>query len=312
MVLDLIRGLAERNGVTVVHTNAPGLQTLEGGVPLWLASLEAEQYSRRTIDEYYLIVRNYLKYDPQPVFLSIQRYLAKRLVEVSSSRVNTDRKALRSFFRFLHSTGLWPTDPTQNLKPIKVSYSERDIPSEEDIAILLKGECFHKRDTGKFRLMVVLLLDTGLRVHEACSILKANINFNNLEIKVMGKGRKERFVPISEFTVRLLRAWLQNSRHSEWLFPANNTWGYWDERSFEKTMKRQCQRCAIKPFSPHALRHFFATHNLRNGARLEIVSRILGHASTAITADLYCHIDREEIHETHRKFSPFKKLMLTT
>jgi site-specific recombinase XerD len=63
--------------------------------------------------------------------------------------------------------------------------------------------------------MVVLLLDTGLRVHEACSILKANINFESLEIKVMGKGRKERFVPISEFTGRLLKAWLQGNGHSE-------------------------------------------------------------------------------------------------
>jgi len=263
MVLNLVRGLAERNGVTVAHTAATGLQTLEEGIPLWLASLIAEQYSPRTIDEYHLIVRKYLKYDPQPVFFSIQRYLAQRLAEVSSSRVNTDRKALRSFFRFLHSTGLWPTDPTQNLKPIRVSHSERDIPGEEDIATLLKGECYHKRDTGKFRLMVGLLLDTGLRVHKACSILKANINFDSLEIRVMGKGRKERFVPISEFTARLLRARLQGNGHSEWLFPAGNALGYWDERSFEKTMRRQCQRCGIKPFSPHALRHFFATHNNR-------------------------------------------------
>ncbi len=208
MVLTLIRGLAERNGVTVVHTVAPGLQTLEEGIPLWIASLRAEQYSPRTIDEYHLIVSNYLKYDPQPMFLSIQRYLGKRLSEVSSSRVNTDRKALRSFFRFLHSTGLWPTDPTQNLKPIKVSYSERDIPTEGDITNLLKGACYHKRDTGKFRLMVMLLLvDTGLRVHEACSIQKANINFDSREIKVMGKARKERFVPISEFTAGLLKVW---------------------------------------------------------------------------------------------------------
>ena len=286
------------------------MQNLTDGIPLWLASLKAEQYSPRTIEDYCLIVKKYLKHDPQPVLLSIQHYLAKRLNEVSSSRVNTDRKALRSFFRFLHSVGLWPTDPTLNLKPVKVSYREREIPSEKDIATLLKGECYRRRDTYKFRLMVVLLLDTGLRVHEACSIFKANINFNSLEIKVMGKGRKERFVPISELTATLLKAWIIDNEMSERLFPANNAWGYWDERSFEKTMKRQCLKSCIKPFSPHALRHFFATHNLRNGARLEIIARILGHTSTAITADLYCHIEREEIHEAHRKYSPFSRLIL--
>ena len=76
MVLSLIRGLAKRNVVTVAHTIALGLQTLKEGIPLWIASLKAEQYLTRTIDEHHLIVRNYLKYDPQPVFLSIQRYLA--------------------------------------------------------------------------------------------------------------------------------------------------------------------------------------------------------------------------------------------
>jgi hypothetical protein len=73
MVLNLIRGLAERNRVTIAHTAAPELQTLEEGIPLWLASLKAEQYSPRTINDYHLIVKNYLKYDPQPVFLNIQR-----------------------------------------------------------------------------------------------------------------------------------------------------------------------------------------------------------------------------------------------
>ncbi len=72
-----------------------------------------------------------------------------------------------------------------------MSYRERELPSEEDIAKLLKSNCYYKTDTPKFRLMVVLLLDTGLRVWEACSIRQANINFEQLEIKVIGKGNKE-------------------------------------------------------------------------------------------------------------------------
>jgi integrase/recombinase XerD len=158
--------------------------------------------------------------------------------------------------------------------------------------------------------MVILLLDTGLRISEACSIRRANINLERLEIKVIGKGNKERIVPINQQTANLLKAWIERNGHSEWLFPANNALGYWAETSFERTMKRTCRRNSIKTMTPHALRHFFATHNLRNGAQLEIVSRILGHASTAIIADLYCHVDQEEIHETHRRFSPLTGLML--
>ncbi|MFC2024537.1 tyrosine-type recombinase/integrase [Chloroflexota bacterium] len=165
-------------------------------------------------------------------------------------------------------------------------------------------------DTPKFRLMVVLLIDTGLRIWEACSIRRNNINFERLEIKVMGKGRKERVVPISHLTAALLDAWIERCEDSEWLFPANNPQGYWHECSFERTIKRVCQRHGIKPITPHALRHFFATHNLKNGARLEVVSKILGHASTSITADIYVHVDRDDIHNTHRQFSPFAKLLL--
>jgi integrase len=154
------------------------------------------------------------------------------------------------------------------------------------------------------------LLDTGLRMAEACSVRKANIDFQQLEIKVIGKGSKERRVPISPITAGLLKSWIEQDEQSLWVFPANNAWGYWDERSFERSMRRVCKRYGIKPITPHALRHFFATHNLRNGARLEVVSRILGHASTSITADIYVHVDSEDMHNTHKKFSPFAKLML--
>jgi integrase len=219
MVLNLIRGLAERDGIPLAHTIAPGLQAPAEGIPLWLASLKAEQYSPRTVDNYQRIAKYYLRFDPYPTLLSIQSYLANRLDRVSSSRVAMERKALRSFFRFLHSSGLWPTDPTSNIKPIRVRYSKREIPSEEDIIKLLRAKCYRSRDTVKFRLMVILLLDTGLRVWEACSIRRSNINYEQLEITVIGKGGKERVVPISPLTASLLRAWIEQNGESEWLFP---------------------------------------------------------------------------------------------
>ena len=139
---------------------------------------------------------------------------------------------------------------------------------------------------------------------------KDDINFSKLEIRVMGKGRKQRQVPVSRHMARLLKAWIVRSEHSPWLFPAANPKGYLDESSFDKTFKRQCRRCGVKPFSPHALRHYFATHSLRNGARLEVVSRILGHSSIAITVDLYAHIDNEEMHDAHRRYAPFCHAMV--
>ena len=251
-----------------------------------------------------------MQHDPNPTHLSIEAFIAKRFDEVSSSRVASERKALRSFFKFLYTNGLIPVDPTANLESFRVTYDERELPSREDITTLLQSECYRKKDTTKFRTMTILLANTGLRLGEACAIKKANIRFDSLEIKVMGKGRKQRVVPISEYVAQVLKAWVKQDGHSEWLFPANNAQGYWDKGSFEKTFKQQCRHCGVKPFTPHALRHYFATHCLRNGARLEVVSRLLGHASIAITADIYTHIDREEIHETHQRFAPFAKLVL--
>ena len=243
--------------------------------------------------------------DPNPTRLSIEGYIAQRLDEVSAARVNSEFKALRSFFKFLCGSGQIPTDPMASLELPKVTYSERELPAREDITKLLQGECYRKKDTTKFRTMTYLLANTGLRLGEACSIKKADVNFDKLEVKVMGKGRRQRVIPVSPYVAEVLRAWVKRDGHSKWLFPADNAQGYWDEGSFEKTFRRQCRRYGVKPFTPHALRHFFATHSLRNGARLEVVSRLLGHASISTTVDIYTHIDREEIHETHQRFAPF-------
>jgi site-specific recombinase XerD len=278
---------------------------LEKGIPLWIASLKAKRYSPGTIKGYEYDTRRYLQHDPNPTRLSIEAYIAKRFDKVSSTRVASERKALRSFFKFLYANSLIAVDPTASLEYFRVTYSERELPSREDITTLLQSECRNRKDTTKFRTMTTLLANTGLRLGEACAIKKADIRFDSLEIKVMGKSRKQRIVPISDYIAQVLKAWIKQDEHSEWLFPTNNTQGYWDKGSFEKTFKRQCRRYGVKPFTPHVLRHFFATHSLRNGARLEVVSRILVHASIAITADIYTHIDREEIHEAHQRFAPF-------
>lgn len=310
MAYSLICSLADRENIHINSTNKPGLLRPYEGIPQWLDGLQAEQYSPRTIHEYHRTVRLYLKQDPTPTLLSIQKYLAERLACVSPARVAMERKALRSLFRFLRSSGLWLIDPTANLKPIKVRYKERQLPTNKDVAKLLNAKCYHHNQTPRFRLMVILLLDTGLRIQEACTIQIDNINLDRLEITVVGKESKERVVPICRATAGLLRAWLAANGHSKWLFPSTSNDRHWEIDGFERAIRRVCLRCNIKPITPHALRHFFATHNLKNGTRLEVISKILGHASTAITADTYVHIDRRDIHEAHRLCSPFAKLRL--
>ncbi|GAI54939.1 unnamed protein product, partial [marine sediment metagenome] len=75
-------------------------------------------------------------------------------------------------------------------------------------------------------------------------------------------------------------------------------------RSVDKTFRRICKRLDIKPITPHGLRHYFATYAIKNGAKLELISKILGHASVGITADVYRTVKQDEIQAEHRKYSP--------
>ena len=144
-----------------------------------------------------------MQHDPNPTRLSIEGYIAQRLDKVSAARVDSEFRALRSFFKFLCGSGLIPADPTASLEPPKVAYSERELPAKEDITKLLQGECHRKKDTTKFRTMTYSLANTGLRLGEACSIKKADVNFNKLEVKIIGKGRRQ--IALSPSTALILK-----------------------------------------------------------------------------------------------------------
>jgi len=77
-----------------------------------------------------------------------------------------------------------------------------------------------------------------------------------------------------------------------------------DIYGFSKTLKKACRRAGVRPFTAHQLRHFYATQMLRGGAKLEVVSRILGHAGVGVTADIYRHVNTAELHEEHVRFAP--------
>ena len=91
---------------------------------------------------------------------------------------------------------------------------------------------------------------------------------------------------------------------SPFLFPGKTRTGYAEIYNIEKTLKRACLRAGVEPFSPHQLRHFYATEMLRSGAKLEVVSRILGHAGVGITGDIYRHVSTGEMHEEAERHAP--------
>jgi integrase len=157
-------------------------------------------------------------------------------------------------------------------------------------------------------LLIVIFMNTGLRNTEACSILRDNLDLKGGQIKVMGKGRKERTVYFSPAVGDLLWEYISKQpKGKKYLFPANNELGYQNIRTLEKTFRRMCKKLGIKPITPHMLRHYFATRALKNGARIEVISRLLGHSSVAITDQIYVHIGEQEAEDEARKYASLSK-----
>ena len=305
-VIALVRQLAEGEGISVALAGAPGLQTPMEGIPLWLAKLRAERYSARTVHMYEYLASRYLVSDPSPTKFGLQSYLAGRLGRgTSPALVSNERKALASLFGFLHSEGLWHTNPLNGVGHVRVRYRERLCPDIEDVLKVLGSECSRRKDTDKLRILVLLLATTGLRITEASSILKDSLNLGALELRVTGKGDKVRVVPLLPRTADALKVYMYRRRSdSPYIFPGSTATGHMNIHNLEKTLRHACKRIGVRPFTPHQLRHFYATHMLKGGAKLEVVSRILGHAGVGVTADIYRHVATAELHEEHIKFAP--------
>jgi len=295
--IQLLGTLIQSKPASILVTPADGIQD-------WQNELNIRGLSQHTIDLYSKTVKKVIQQYPNPNNQTIRAYLADRLVAVSPTKVRNDQKALKSFFNFLQEQGLWLDNPVKGMKLLKVAKVIRQAPDKEDVDKLLKAWRGLKRRL-KERLLIALFADTGMRLSEACSIQKQNVSIDRQEIKVLGKGKKERMLPISPSVVDLLKQYLATQySDSIYLFPADNGTGYQDNRIVDRTFKRICKRLHIKHITPHGLRHYFATYALRNGAKLEVISRILGHASVGITGDVYRTVKQDEIREEHARFSP--------
>ncbi len=310
LVTPLIIRLAEREGISVAETEAPQPKSLAECMGLWTAKLRGEGRSNRTVKMYTYLVGRFLEKHPEPTRADIRQHIADRLGEgLSPAAVENERKALRSLFSFLHQEGLRPDDPTAGIRHIRVPYNERRCPSVEDVEKVLEVGCLRSNDTDKIRLIIRLIATTGLRLTETASLRRENVDLDALELRVTGKGNRLRVVPLLPEVSQTVGDYMERRpSDSPFLFPGKTRTGYAEIYNIEKTLKRACLRAGVEPFTPHGLRHFYATEMLKKGAKLEVVGRILGHSSIGITADIYRHVRTEEMHEETRRFAPLNGL----
>jgi integrase/recombinase XerD len=216
-------------------------------------------------------------------------------------------ESIRQFYKFLIMEEHVKMDPSFNIGLPKLSRRLPDVLSVEEIAKLINAAP-EKTETGiRLRAMLELLYASGLRVSELVGIKPDDLDLRIGFVKVIGKGSKERIVPLGRRAKYALERYLEirSTKHpnAKTLFVTNRR-GPVDRRTFWRTLKKLAVKAGIiKHISPHSIRHAFATHLLCGGADLRSLQEMLGHANIA-TTQIYTHIDRRHLKEIHKKFHP--------
>jgi site-specific recombinase XerD len=244
-----------------------------------------------------------------------RRVLRRYLVHLDRDRYarrTIARKAsvLRRYFDWLRRGGAIERDPTKGLSAPRGDARLPHVLSADELDVLLSGSSARAAADGddlraRDDAVVELLYGSGLRVSELCGLTAGSIDLNRRRVTVVGKGDKERVVPLSEPATAALRTWLAvrprvatRPDAQKCLFP-NQRGGPLSPRDVRRLLDHR----SAAPTHPHALRHTFATHLLDGGADLRAVQELLGHADLS-TTQVYTHVSRERLQRVHRQSHP--------
>lgn len=219
--------------------------------------------------------------------------------------------AVKSLFHFLVEEGITPQDPTENLSSPRVGRPLPKALTEEEVERLLEAPA---RDSSpealRDRAMLELLYATGLRVSELVALNLNDVNLREGFVRCLGKGSKERVVPIHPQAVGAVNRYLQEARPrlvndiGEQALFVNLRGERLTRQGFWLILKEYARKAGIKgPVTPHILRHSFATHMLRRGASLRNVQEWLGHAQIA-TTQVYTYLTGDHLREHYQKAHP--------
>jgi len=213
--------------------------------------------------------------------------------------------SFRRFFRYLIREGLIAEDPTAQIAMPKIGRSLPRSLSESEVEALLAAPAVADPLGHRDRTMLEVLYATGLRVSELVHLKLGQINLNQGVIRVLGKGNRERLIPLGEEAVRWLKNFLDGARadilldrSTDFLFPTRRG-DRMTRQAFWHIIKRYARKASVdRDLSPHTLRHAFATHLLNHGADLRVVQMLLGHSDLS-TTQIYTHVARERLKELH-------------
>ena len=244
--------------------------------------------------------------------INLLDYLAYRLKQGYSSR-STARSlsSLRAFYAYLLSKSLINENPTSKIQSPKLGHSLPKVLSEEDVEKLINAPSTKAPIGLRDRAMLELLYACGLRISELINLDVLNLNLRQGVVKVLGKGGKERLVPIGDQALDWISNYLtygreqliNDNKKSPYLFLSNRGTGM-TRQAFWYRIKLYANKSGVdRSLSPHTLRHAFATHLLNHGADLRTVQLLLGHTSLS-TTQIYTEVARHRMKELHREHHP--------
>ena len=241
----------------------------------------------------------------------IEGYFAEKYRQkVSSRSLARLLSTLRKFYRYLLREHLIEEDPTLLIDGPKLGKPLPKTLSEQDVDALLEAPDVKTHLGLRDRAMLELLYATGLRVSELISLTLNQVNLRQGVVRVVGKGNKDRLVPMGEQAEEWLDLYSRQSRplilghrQSNDIFVTERG-SAMTRQAFWYIIKRQAESAGIrKPLSPHTLRHAFATHLLNHGADLRVVQLLLGHSDLSST-QIYTHIAQERLKDMHARCHP--------
>ena len=241
----------------------------------------------------------------------IMEYIAWR-VEGGSKPRSTARQlsSFRRFYRYMLREGVIDEDPTVNIAMPKIGRSLPQSLTEPDVEALLAAPKVSEPLGHRDRTMLEVLYATGVRVSELINLKLSQINLNQGVLRIIGKGDRERLIPLGDEAQDWIREFIDGprgeillERQTEYLFPTRRG-DRMTRQAFWHIIKRYAKKAGIsKKLSPHTVRHAFATHLLNNGADLRVVQLLLGHSDVS-TTQIYTHVARERMKELHGRHHP--------
>jgi len=229
---------------------------------------------------------------------------------LAATSINRSLAALRGFYKYLLAEDIIDENPVASIELAKVWMHLPDTLGREEMALLLRQPGTKTPLAMRDTAMLELLYATGIRVSELVSLKMGNINWQAGYLIVVGKGSKERIVPIGQTALDCLNRYaaearkkLAGGRAVNTLFLNRSGEGL-TRQGFWKIVKKYVRKAGLdKKVYPHTFRHSFATHLLEGGADLRSVQVMLGHADIS-TTQIYTHVTRERLKEIHRKYHP--------